>query len=78
MDSTQPFAALSAADIRHFRDLLHSSFHSALMTATHFDNEGNTLLASKYGGRAGGLEHAIELLDMVCNTPLPVMEEAAA
>ena len=63
--SQEPFASISAADIRHLRKLLLSSMRAALATATEFDAGGRIALAAKFGGRAGGIEQAIELLDLV-------------
>lgn len=69
-DMPIPFAAMSAAKIRMLRELLHAAFHHALVTATEHDNQGRTMLAVKFGGRACGIEHAIELLDMVESQPI--------
>ena len=56
---------MNPEDIAHLRELLRSSMRAALATASQFDSEGRIALAAKYGGRAGGLEHAIALLDLV-------------
>ncbi len=59
---------MTSEDIAHLRSMLVSSMKAALDHGQQFDAEGRIALAAKFGGRAGGLETAIELLDMVSKT----------
>jgi len=56
---------MNAEDIAHLRKILTIHMNTALEGAQQFDEEGKIALAAKYGGRAGGLQLAIDLLEMV-------------
>ena len=61
---------MNPEDIAHLRKLLTIHMNTALEGGQQFDEEGKIALASKYGGRAGGLQLAIDLLEMVAATPV--------
>jgi len=63
-------------DISHLRRLLVQSMEASLAHGRQFEAEGRIALAAKFGGRAGGLESAIELLDMVAASPVKLPLEA--